>query len=319
MMNDDRGITDTLFDSGGRNELDGEFLGYADTTEGAKILGSGSRGVGDKDKLQDIPDSDLKDKSPLRASVAIPPQGPVTQESMSEAIVLKRMCYSRYIPSSSIGATKKTGITKRCKWAEGCEKHAAKGGFCISHGGKHGARKCKHPDGCERVSQKGGMCKRHFKLHMQGLQEAISQIQAPEIATAAASAAEVAPGSDKHPAVRRLVYKNQMEALEDAVMHHLQAEGGKPVPEFKPRKRSKKSTGAAVGVGVGVGIEGSLAADSDDHGKDSSDLSEKKGERKQRSLKRLTGPVPSPETDFVTENSVGTSDFCDPIIPELTL
>jgi len=52
----------------------------------------------------------------------------------------------------------------RCKFPQGCEKQGKTGGFCIAHGGTF--IKCKHVDGCQKKAQAGGFCKSHGGLRL---------------------------------------------------------------------------------------------------------------------------------------------------------
>jgi len=78
--------------------------------------------------------------------------------------------------SSSGGQRRKWGAGyikdtsyKKCKFSRGCDKHAAKGGYCIAHGGSHGERRCKWGGQsagaiCDKIAQRCGLCKRHFRM-----------------------------------------------------------------------------------------------------------------------------------------------------------
>ena len=174
-----------------------------------------------------IPDAAAVVVAYAQGSAADAAEAAATAAAVTESIVLKRMHYKRKDTGGGgagggapkVVRVKAPGVWKRCKFEGGCEKHAAKGGLCISHGGKHGERKCKFSEGCDKVAQKAGLCKRHFNQHMEGLEKAVKQIQAP-IASAAAETAKEKLGDS------RMHWKNRMEVLESVVMHQVQGEGG---------------------------------------------------------------------------------------------
>jgi len=165
-------------------------------------------------------------------------EGAAIAAAVTENIVLKRLHYKRKECANKTKPPRnKVGVWKRCRHPDGCDKHAAQGGFCIAHGGKHGERKCKWAEGCEKIAQKGGLCKRHFKLHMDGLERAVKHIQAPLAAAAAVTATEKL-GS------RKMHWKNHMEVLESVVMQQLEGAGepDKPEKSDKPAKAPKQSS-----------------------------------------------------------------------------
>ena len=78
-------------------------------------------------------------------------------------------------PTSSSGGPRRNSTYikdtcyKKCKFSRGCDKHAAKGGYCIAHGGSHGERRCKWGGQsagaiCDKIAQRCGLCKRHFRM-----------------------------------------------------------------------------------------------------------------------------------------------------------
>ena len=52
-------------------------------------------------------------------------------------------------------------VKKDAQAADGCTKHAKKGGVCVKHGAVIVMKTCNH-DGCTKYVQKGGFCRGHY-------------------------------------------------------------------------------------------------------------------------------------------------------------